>query len=137
MGVSEMAYAGIVQDFVGGLMSRDDNGVVGNGHVLFLPSVNSDKGTIGRLKIDLNKLVTVNGLQKPVRELNSAELETLIAQEFGSIYTKMYQAVTADWAILDAFIATKGIKAPSLAHSYLRGFTEFNIWWLENGKSLA
>lgn len=137
MGVSEMAYSGIVQDFIGGLMSRDDNGVVGNGHVLFLPSVNSDKGTIGRLKIDLNKLVTVNGLQKPIRDLNSAELEALIAQEFGSIYTKMYNAITADWAILDAFIATKGIKAPSLAHSYLRGFTEFNIWWLENGKSLA
>lgn len=137
MSVSEMSYAGIVQDFVGGLMQRDDSSVVGNGHVLFLPSVNSDKGTIGRLKINLNKQVTVNGLTKAVKDLDSAELETLIAQEFGTIYTKMYNAITADWAILDAFIASKGIQAPSLAHDYLHGFAGFNLWWSTNRDAVA
>lgn len=137
MSVSEMSYAGIVQDFIGGLMQRDDISVVGNGHVLFLPSVNSDKGTIGRLKIDLNKQVTINGVTKSIRSLNSAELETLIASEFGKIYTKMYNAITADWAILDAFIATKGIQAPSLAHDYLHGFAGFNLWWSANRNALA
>lgn len=137
MSVSEMSYAGIVQDFVGGLMQRDDSSVVGNGHVLFLPSVNSDKGTIGRLKINLNKQVTVNGLTKAVKDLDSAELETLIAQEFGTIYTKMYNAITADWAILDAFIASKGIQAPSLAHDYLHGFAGFNLWWSTNREAVV
>lgn len=137
MSVSEMSYAGIVQDFVGGLMQREDGSVVGNGHVLFLPSVNSDKGTIGRLKINLNKEVTINGVQKAVKDLSSAELETLIASEFGKIYTKMYNAITADWAILDAFIASKGIQAPSLAHDYLHGFAGFNIWWSTNRQALA
>lgn len=137
MSVSEMSYAGIVHDFIGGLMQRDDISVVGNGHVLFLPSVNSDKGTIGRLKINLNKQVTVNGVTKAVKDLDSAELETLIASEFGKIYTKMYNAITADWAILDAFIATKGIQAPSLAHDYLHGFAGFNLWWSANRNALA
>lgn len=137
MSVSEMSYEGIVQDFVGGLMQRDDSSVVGNGHVLFLPSVNSDKGTIGRLKINLNKQVTVNGVTKAVKDLDSAELETLIAQEFGKIYTKMYNAITADWAILDAFIASKEIQAPSLAHDYLHGFAGFNLWWSANRETVA
>ncbi len=136
MSVSEMAYAGIVQDFIGGLMSREDNSVVGNGHVLFLPSVNSDKGTIGRLKIDLTKRVNINGVEKAIKDLNSAELESLIAKEFGTIYTKMYNAITADWAILDSFMATKGIAAPSLSHDYLTGFTKFNIWWYTEGSHI-
>lgn len=137
MSVSEMSYAGIVQDFVGGLMQRDDSSVVGNGHVLFLPSVNSDKGTIGRLKINLNKQVTINGITKAIKDLDSAELETIIAQEFGKIYTKMYNAITADWAILDAFIASKRIQAPSLAHDYLHGFAGFNLWWSTNRDAVA
>lgn len=136
MSVSEMSYAGIVQDFIGGLMQRDDHSVVGNGHVLFLPSVNSDKGTIGRLKIDLNKKVNINGVEKAIKDLNSAELESLIAKEFGTIYTKMYNAITADWAILDSFMATKGIAAPILSHDYLTGFTKFNIWWYTEGSHI-
>lgn len=137
MSVSEMSYAGIVQDFVGGLIQREDQSVVGNGHVLFLPSVNSDKGTIGRLKINLNKQVTVNGVTKALRDLNPAELETVIASEFGKIYTKMYTAITTDWAKLDAFIASKGISAPSLASDYLHGFAGFNIWWSTNRETLT
>lgn len=136
MSVSEMSYAGIVQDFVGGLMQREDNSIVGNGHVLFLPSVNSDKGTIGRLKINLNKTVNINGSEKALRDLNSAELEQVIANEFGKIYTKMYSAITADWAILDSFIATKRISAPSLSHDYLTGFTKFNVWWSTEGSHI-
>lgn len=129
MSVSEMAYSGIVQDFVGGLLTRDDNSVVGNGHVLFLPSVNSDKGTIGRLKINLNKEVVINGISKPIRDLNSAELETVIAQEFGTIYTKMYNAIYADWTTLDNYIRQQIPDLPSLSQDYLHNFAQFNIWW--------
>nr|DAD59232.1 MAG TPA: hypothetical protein [Bacteriophage sp.] len=62
MNVNEMAYSQVVYDFIGGLMERSDNNVVGNGHIMILPSVNSDKGTIGRLKIDLNTPVYLDGV---------------------------------------------------------------------------
>lgn len=136
MSVSEMSYAGIVQDFVGGLMQRDDSSVVGNGHVLFLPSVNSDKGTIGRLKINLNKQVTVNGVTKAVKDLDSAELETLIAQEFGRIYTKMYTSITNDWTTLGTYIRQYIPNIPILSFDYLHNFQQFNKWWLENRSNL-
>lgn len=136
MSVSEMSYAGIVQDFVGGLMQRDDSSVVGNGHVLFLPSVNSDKGTIGRLKINLNKQVTVNGVTKAVKDLDSAELETLIAQEFGKIYTKMYTSITNDWTTLGTYIRQYIPNIPILSFDYLHNFQQFNKWWLENRSNL-
>ena len=136
MSVSEMSYAGIVQDFVGGLMQRDDSSVVGNGHVLFLPSVNSDKGTIGRLKINLNKQVTVNGVTKAVKDLDSAELEILIAQEFGRIYTKMYTSITNDWTTLGTYIRQYIPNIPILSFDYLHNFQQFNKWWLENRSNL-
>lgn len=135
MSVSEMSYAGIIQDFVGGLMQREDSSVVGNGHVLFLPSVNSDKGTIGRLKIDLNKTVNINGVEKPIRSLNTAELESLIAKEFGTIYTKMYNAITADWATLGNYIRQQIPDLPNLSQDYLTGFTAFNTWWSQQASA--
>ena len=49
----------------------------------------------------------------------------------------MYNAITADWAILDAFIASKGIQAPSLAHDYLHGFAGFNLWWSANRETVT
>lgn len=129
MTVSEMSYAGLIQDFVGGLMQREDNSIVGNGHVLFLPSVNSDKGTIGRLKINLNKEVTVNGVTKSIRDLNPTELETLIAQEFGTIYTKMYNAIVTDWQTFQTYLQQQFPSLPNLAQDYLHGFSSFNTWW--------
>ena len=62
MNVSEMAYSQLVYDFVGGLLDRDGSYTVGNGRVLFLPSVNSDKSTIGRLKVNLNKEVVLTNV---------------------------------------------------------------------------
>lgn len=90
--------------------------------MLFLPSVNSDKGTIGRLKINLNKQVTVNGVTKAVKDLDSAELETLIAQEFGRIYTKMYTSITNDWTTLGTYIRQYIPNIPILSFDYLHNF---------------
>ena len=128
--VSEMAYAGIVQDFIGGIMSRDDGNVVGNGHVLFLPSVNSDKGTIGRLKINLNKIVEINGQKKAIKDLNSTELEQLISKELGTIYVNMFKAVREDWNTLTNYIRSQGFATmPSLSDGLFDNFEEFNNWW--------
>lgn len=183
MGVSEMSYASVIQDFFGGLLLREDDSFVGNGHVLFLPSVNSDKGTIGRIKINLNKTIDLlkynsivdeqllkdsdfiafvkdNKIQnvysketrnkfrqylnntnkankyitKPIKTFNSQQLEYIIAQEFGTIYTKMYKNIVSDWAKLDEFIANFDI--PSLANDYLYGFSNFNNWWNTQGSHI-
>jgi len=84
-----MASSQIIYDFVGGLLPSDSN-LNGNGHILLLPSVNSDKNTIGRIKINLNKEVTsFTGERKRLRDLTNVELEHLISREIGNIYTKM------------------------------------------------
>lgn len=128
MNVNEMTYSQIVYDFIGGLITRDDNNVVGNGHVLILPSVNSDKGTIGRLKTNLNPTVNIKGVQKQLKDCTPAELEELIAQEFGLFYEKMYTKITNDWKFLEDYIASNGYPQIKglLASDFINGFQNFN-----------
>ena len=127
MNVNEMAYSQVVYDFIGGLMERTDNNVVGNGHIMILPSVNSDKGTIGRLKIDLNTPVYLDGIQKPLKDFTSSELERLISQEFGEFYENMYYKVVSDWAALEGYLVHIGYPVKGLlASDFINGFENFN-----------
>lgn len=127
MNVNEMAYSQVVYDFIGGLMERSDNNVVGNGHIMILPSVNSDKGTIGRLKIDLNTPVYIDGIQKPLKDFTSTELERLISQEFGEFYEEMYYKVVSDWATLEDYMIHLGYPVKGLlASDFINGFKNFN-----------
>lgn len=127
MNVNEMAYSQVVYDFIGGLMERSDNNVVGNGHIMILPSVNSDKGTIGRLKIDLNTPVYLDGIQKPLKDFTSSELERLISQEFGEFYENMYYKVVSDWATLEDYMVHMGYPVKGLlASDFINGFKNFN-----------
>lgn len=125
--VREMAYSQILYDYIGGLVERKDANVVGNGHVLILPSVNSDKGTIGRLRINLNAIVNLNGVEKPLKNFTTSEMQMLISQEFGNFYEKMYKKITYDWQKLEDFIVSKGINVKGLlANGFIDGFQEFN-----------
>lgn len=127
MNVNEMAYSQVVYDFIGGLMERSDNNVVGNGHIMILPSVNSDKGTIGRLKIDMNTPVYLDGIQKPLKDFTSSELERLISQEFGEFYENMYYKVVSDWATLEDYMVHLGYPVKGLlASDFINGFKNFN-----------
>lgn len=127
MNVNEMAYSQVVYDFIGGLMERSDNNVVGNGHIMILPSVNSDKGTIGRLKIDLNTPVYLDGIQKPLKDFTSTELERLISQQFGEFYEEMYYKVVSDWATLEDYMVHLGYPVKGLlASDFINGFKNFN-----------
>lgn len=127
MNVNEMAYSQVVYDFIGGLMERSDNNVVGNGHIMILPSVNSDKGTIGRLKIDMNTPVYLDGIQKPLKDFTSSELERLISQEFGEFYENMYYKVVSDWATLEDYMVHLGYPVKGLlASDFINGFENFN-----------
>lgn len=127
MNVNEMAYSQVVYDFIGGLMERSDNNVVGNGHIMILPSVNSDKGTIGRLKIDLNTPVYLDGIQKPLKDFTSQELERLISQEFGEFYEEMYYKIVSDWTTLEDYMVHLGYPVKGLlASDFINGFENFN-----------
>lgn len=139
MSVSEMSYAGIVHDFIKGFIDQvDSNDLVGNGHVLFLPSVNSDKGTIGRIRINLNKLIEIRGQKKAIKQLSSDELEEVISAEFGNFYTKVYRKIVADWSELNSFIHSKNITLPfNLADDFKNGFENFNRYFYENITELS
>lgn len=126
--VSEMAYAGLVHDFIGGLYN-DYNGVLGGGHVMFLPSVNSDKGTIGRIKINLNKVVIgPDGKEVAIKNLNNSQLKELICTELGDIYTRAYQNIDKDFnKKLLPFIRSIFPNFPIF--NMLNDFKEVNEWW--------
>lgn len=55
MNPQEMEQAGFLYDFIAGLIAPQNGSPIGNGTVSIIPSVNSDKGTIGRLLLDLTK----------------------------------------------------------------------------------
>ncbi len=127
MNVNEMAYSQVVYDFIGGLMERSDTNVVGNGHIMILPSVNSDKGTIGRLRVNLNTPIYLDGVQKPLKDFTSSELERLISQEFGQFYENMYYKVVSDWTTLEDYMVRSGYPVKGLlASDFINGFKNFN-----------
>lgn len=125
MSINEMITSGLVYDFAGGLMEKDSdkNPINGNGKVLFLPSVNADKNTVGRKPFDLNQQVIVinDGVQqtKEIRDLNSQERKALIAHELGNVYSNMLNSVMQD--VYQLFQSARYLKIP------LPTFTNKNI----------
>ena len=72
-----MAYSEILLDYIGRLLT--DNTIA------LLPSVNSDKSTIGRIIIDA--LTTIDG--KTIKDMTVDDLHSVIMKELGTFYTKM------------------------------------------------
>jgi len=60
MNPQEMEQAGFLYDFIAGLIAPQNGSPIGNGTISIIPSVNSDKGTIGRLLLDLSKNIGPN-----------------------------------------------------------------------------
>lgn len=110
---AEFASATIIHDFIGGLLTRNGrNDIIGNGVIGIIPSVNSDKGTIGRLAVDLNTVIEFidrngNSVIKAIKDLNRTELIDFINFELGDIYTKSYLNIQEDWNKIYKYMATK------------------------------
>lgn len=139
--VGEFAYAQIVQDYMLGMSSRTSKAgnqqAVGNGIIAFIPSVNSDKGTIGRILIDTNKQVRVGGILKKINELNSQEFEQLIKQELGMIYSKALDNINEDFDKLFTWVNQQNPKIPVFRNLTTTDFVEFNQTFGENaGKKM-
>lgn len=137
MNVDEFMHANFVYDFIGGLLTKSsERDLIGDGVVMFIPSVNSDKNTIDRIVINLNAQVqTESGELKAVRDFNNNELRWLIAKQFGNIYTKIYEAVNSDFETLTTHINDnwEGLNFPGF--DYLSDFKNFNKWWFDTAST--
>lgn len=122
MNVSELAYSQFILDFIGGLSpKKNDYDQIGNGQILLYPSVNSDKSTIGRIRINLNAVV--NG--KKLINYSNDELKLLIGNEFSKVYGKIVNNIQSDFRLIDNFIAQR-YSLPSLADDFVNGFANWN-----------
>lgn len=115
--VAESIQGNFLYDFVGGFISVDNTSgkkVIGNGTIGLLPSVNSDKNTIGRMILDLSQECKVEGIpsltqlgkNKTWAELTVNELQQIISKELGQSYNKAYENVLKDFAVLQNWLAT-------------------------------
>lgn len=90
--VQEMAYSEILLDYIGRLLIDNTNAL--------LPSVNSDKSTIGRIIVDT--LTTIDG--KTIKEMTADDLHSVIMKELGTFYTKMKAKVNQDFTTISTFM---------------------------------
>lgn len=115
--VAESIQGNFLYDFVGGFMNVDNTSgkkIIGNNVIGLLPSVNSDKNTIGRMILDLDQECNVPGIStltqlgrnKKWAELTIDELQQVIAIELGRSYQKAYDNVLADFKQLQDWLAT-------------------------------
>lgn len=92
---NEMTYISLVIDYLEAT----------NGKIRFLPSVNSDKNTVGRIEINCNlpSSITING--RPLRyiDLDSNQYKQLISKDFGEYYNNIYKTVKYDFDRLSIF----------------------------------
>ena len=102
---SEFIYSSFILDFIGGLnpINKQNRHVLGDNIVAFLPSCNSDKPTIGRILINLNCEININGVDIPIKDLKPDELEKFISQELGNMYYETISHIIRDYnALLDS-----------------------------------
>lgn len=122
--VSESFIANFLYDYVGGFLQFTDvsgKKIIGNGTVGILPSVNSDKNTMGRVATDLNE--EFNG--KPFLQLDSSEILGIIGQELGLYYSKMYQNIKSDWQKLQDYVNSQGINVDINPDTNFRELNEY------------
>lgn len=82
-----------INDFVAAFVPNPDpNSYIKNGHVSFLPTVNSDKSQIDGLLVNLSaksSIKTVDGKVLSYIELSDSQIEEEMMQEFGSMYEQI------------------------------------------------
>jgi hypothetical protein len=104
---AEAVLSSFLHNFVLGHCDKsllEDNSPLGGGVVGLLPSVNSDKTTVGVAKFDLNAEVR-EGSNVTYMDLKNPELIKQIQTEIGTFYTKMYDNVKRDFELVSTWIA--------------------------------
>ena len=121
---AEAVISSFLHNFVLGhcdLSVLEKNSEFGGGVVGLLPSVNSDKTTVGIGKFDLNAVV--EGTNRSYISYNNQELQALIGQEIGTFYITMYNNIKDDFRKLQEFAYSKGMPIIINPDS---NFTELN-----------
>ncbi len=133
MNLSEMIGCTLMYDFIHGLTYTKDE-IVGNGKVLILSSVNSNKNTISKLLVDLNKEVTLqNGVVKSIKDLDKDELIQFISDEFYKFYVNILRNILTDYKQLNKFFEKAYPDLPDLSTDYFNNFTKFNEYCYTKG----
>jgi hypothetical protein len=104
--VSEFMQACFVHTFVGGFAQGGK--VFKDNTVGFIPSVNSDKTTIGQILIDLSKS-SGHFNNTPYYKLTTPQIYEVICKELGDSYKKAYKAITKDYGVLSEHIKSLGV----------------------------
>lgn len=130
--ISELAYSNFMLNFIPALANTSEDELISAGHAMFLASVNSDKNTIGQLKINLNTIIPM--FNKALKDLDYDEYIELIRKEFGTFYSNILDNVRADYIKLTDFIArqydfTLEGTPIKLQDDYLANFVDFSKWF--------
>lgn len=133
--VAESIQGNFLYDFVAGFMKVDNTSgkkIIGNGTVGLLPSVNSDKNTIGRMILDLSQS---HKSGKKWSELSISELQQVIMEELGKSYATAYENVLKDFRKLVAWL--HDVKSIDVIINPETNFKELNEYCEEQGISTA
>ena len=134
---SEAIMSSFIHNFVLGHCDKTTLGAkseFGDGIVGLLPSVNSDKTTVSIAKFNLKTEVTITNGDKTVTKsymnLTNQELMSVIADQIGTFYNKLYDNVKEDFSKLLPTIAKynqkHGLNLPGLNPD--TNFAEFNAY---------
>lgn len=127
--VAEMFYSNFVSDYVAGLIDEKEQEYdhIKGGLVSFLASVNSDKGTIGQLYIDMNIRINFNGEKIAVKDLTIPQIKQLIANDFGIMYTEVLKNIESDYKKLFEYFGIIFNEGYSFTKDYVNNFELLNI----------
>ena len=91
--VAEFAYASFISDYIGGLAQTADEGL-GKGIIGILPSENSDKKVIGKMRINVDATLPDG---QTLRKMSIPNLTELIRQQLGGAYNKLEESILKDY----------------------------------------
>lgn len=130
---SEFFTSQLLYDFIGGMIDdkKSRSNITRNGLVSFIPSVNSDKNTIGRIVIDTNQLIALpDGSARRFRDLEPKDWQEIIYSEIGLGYNQTLVNIEQDFANLQSWLEYIGEDIPYI--DYKSDFIEFNKKFGEN-----
>ena len=120
--VAELMQATFLHTFVGGF-TNDSRKFFSDFKVGLLPSVNSDKNTIGQAIFNLK--LTCERFKKAYHELTPDEIAILISEELGDSYEMTMMAIQQDFDRLAQYV--KSIY-PEIIFDPQNNFELFNAW---------
>lgn len=122
---NESYYVSFLYDF----LEKSDSS-----EILIQPCVVADKSMILKAVTDINVLKSIiPGVDpaKPITSLNSSQVWEVVANEFGQIYSKIFDNIEKDWNTLNEFVRNNRLFTSTeeqLVFDPFNDFKNFNNW---------